>query len=280
MNRKLKKILEEIGIILGATGLVPLILSPFGIHTFIISVISAFLFFVILTMYHQDFLNSSVKSGALIIGVLLIFAITSILIHEFYIISPFKLKFEKSNDFLSLEIGNKIKSSKREIWFFGQSFHISAGDRREELINRLEHGVNVRYLVIDPRNKKVVNLIAEDYNSTYQATLNELKSSLSHLVNLQKKLKESNSLLKGDIEIRLINSQPYFRGYFFDPKEKINSAYIVPYMNAYYSSEIPGYLFDKFDKKSVPNKYFSSVCREWNKSKAVKYNDIVEISNL
>jgi hypothetical protein len=69
------------------------------------------------------------------------------------------VSFERhANDFLAIGLHKEIENAKSEIVFFGTSFHISAADKGQLILDALNRGVRVRYLVVDFRGPNVPKL--------------------------------------------------------------------------------------------------------------------------
>lgn len=74
--------------------------------------------------------------------------------------------YEKSNDFISSNghqknISELILESKKEIWFFGINFDISVKSERESIVSKLNNGVDINYLVIDPESPQFEEIAKE-----------------------------------------------------------------------------------------------------------------------
>lgn len=281
MNIRYRKIAEEIGVLVGTTGVVSLFLVPMKVDGILTSILSLFVFCTLLVFFHSSFINSRIKSSHLGFSIVLLIFLSIYIIYITRTESPFKEKIEKSNDFLGERLGHRIKSAKTSIWFIGQSFHISAPDRHQELIEKVKKGINVYYIVVDFSDSCLLSKIFDDYSpNTSISSKSEMISSLADIITLKRECDHINSDDKGKVQIKFLTTFPYYRGYFFDIEAEYKTAYIVPYLNHFPSSEVAGYLFEGFDYKSIAYKYYESLKRSWSRGQLLTTEYEERILNL
>jgi len=170
--------------------------------------------------------------------------------------------YAQSNDFLS-EIDTHISQSQQEIWFYGVDFNISATQRRDLLLNKLENGIKVRYLIFNPKSTHIADL-AKDFDQPENALRSELEKGLNNLLDLRKHWTEraASSAHPGELDIRLFETPPHFRLYVFDPNRPRGSTYFIPYASVVSSTVLPGYLLENVDT-GVYKAYFNSIRKSW-----------------
>jgi len=176
--------------------------------------------------------------------------------------------YHHSNDYLS-ELDRPIHEARHEIWFFGTDFYISAGERREALLEALRRGVHIRYLVFDPASPKLPQL-ARDFGQTEGELRSECAKSMESLRELARVWREEarRSPTPGELELRLFDVTPRGRLYVFDPAIPGGHSFLVPYVNGANSSELPGFFLRNIET-GVYKAYFSGVERLWNEGRPV-----------
>ena len=173
--------------------------------------------------------------------------------------------YKNSNNFLlntsPMNISKEISKSKREIWFFGSNFYISAREQRKLLISKLQDGIDINYLVLDPESNQLP-AVARAFDRNEDEFKEECLRSLNSLQELMKDYETINNQSKGKLTIRIYNTTPRARTYFFDPNSNEGVTYYVPYMNRVRSRELPGFLLKNSDK-NFHNVYFEGIENLW-----------------
>ncbi|MCK4662351.1 MAG: hypothetical protein KAT68_05770 [Bacteroidales bacterium] len=267
------KIIKEIGIILGYTCVVPIIalVIPWTQNQIVI-LTSSVLLIVSIVFYNKCIAH---RFNSVILSLFLVVIIT---IFVFYrdlvkLKSPYKEKIEKSNDFLGEKLNIKINESKQSIWFIGHNFHITAIDKNQLLLDKIREGVNINFLITGCKDTSLIRVISNDNNSNILSTIRRMEGAMIQLIEIKNRSENIISPNKGNFEIRILRTIPYFRGYFFDIERDDRDAYIVPYINGFYSAEVPGYLFEDFDSRSIAYGYMEALNRIWNNSELLRESD-------
>ncbi|GEM_PF-4984586 len=111
-----------------------------------------------------------------------------------------------------IEIGEKIKHSKKNIDLLVTNFNYF-NNNIDELLNRVEKGVNLRILVLNPNDEFVKRRYKDLGNKSSEEFCNSIKTSFNEFINGRDE-KELKAKLKGKIEIRIFSDSPsimYFR---------------------------------------------------------------------
>lgn len=171
----------------------------------------------------------------------------------------------RGNDFLP-QITDLMASSKDTVWFFGTNFHITATDRREDIMAALERGVHVRFLVLDPDSSEAVfEQMSRDFSQNKESIRHECKGGISSLLEIKNAWtkRQSRTASTATFEVRTYIHYPWARVYCFDPKSPSGTTFMIPYMNAANSSELPGFVFDH-SSGGAADRYFSAIVKIWN----------------
>ncbi len=260
------KILTDIGLILGPATLVGIFAPVMDISTRDTAVLSLATVFLISLCHYRQKVNSFVPSS-LALAILLVciliyyFAYENILLKDTGLISYTK----KSNDYLG-ELSKLIAEAKDEVLFFGTDFHITVEDKREDLLKKLSEGVNIKYLVLNPKSKRL-DLLASDFDVNTEKLRSESQDGLQGLITLNQRWSEvkNRSENPGSLEVRLFEASPKMRAYFFDGATGHGRAYLVPYMNKLNSPQSPGYLFS-VKKDGVAEIYLAGIRKLWQEA--------------
>jgi uncharacterized membrane protein YobD (UPF0266 family) len=262
----LYKTLSQLALILTPTGIIALFCQLFDVSPQATGAVSLASVFVIGICIYRQFINRYIPSSlltALLVGLGVVFFLNyqHILIKKTGLVRYYK----QSNDYLA-EIDKQINRTQQEIWFVGLDFNISATQRRDLLLSKLENGVKIRYLVFNPRSNRVGDL-AKDFDQSESALRTESEKGLQNLLDLRKHWleKSSASAHPGEIEIRMFEASPHFRLYVFDPGQSNGRTYLVPYANTVSSTILPGYLLENIDT-GMYKPYFDSVRKLWTNS--------------
>ncbi len=177
-----------------------------------------------------------------------------------------KVTFTKrGNDFLP-QITQLMGSSKESVWFFGTNFHITATDRRKDILGALERGVHVRFMVIDPKaSESIFKQMSVDFDQSEETIKSECILGISSLKEIQKTWTERqpHAGSTATFEVRTYMHYPWARMYCFDPKSPNGTTFLIPYMNKTNSSELPGFLFEN-SPDGAAEEYFAAMVRIWN----------------
>lgn len=266
MQGKLHHLLTELGLIFAPAtlvGLIGAIADLSGRSTAVLSVCTA----AIIALLHYRHIVDAKVSSAFCSALMIIGAVGCYFFYENALQKDTGLVLvsKKSNDYLG-ELGKLISQSKEEIIFFGFDFHITVEDKREQLIKKLNEGVNIKFLVINPFSKNI-ELLASDFDIDLTKLKSDSANGLQGMLALKKRWAEvgPNSPNPGSLEVRFFNTTPRMRAYFFDGATGTGHAYIVPYMNKINSPQSPGYLFS-VKKDGISEIYLTGMRKLWNES--------------
>lgn len=178
--------------------------------------------------------------------------------------------YNRSNDFLTTELTQRLRNTKEEVIFFGPSFQISAADARNELLSRLVEGVKIRYLIVDPFSAAIEE-IAKDFNISTSEMRSIGISSLRSILLLKKEWTEVEGYTEtpGELQVRVFSARPTTRVYVFDGKRVSSESYIVPYINRVNAPDSPGYIF-KNKSDGAFSKYYASITQIWRDAETLE----------
>ena len=175
-----------------------------------------------------------------------------------------------SNDFLP-NLPKLLEGSKKSVWFFGTNFHITAGDRKNDIISALERGVQIRFLVLDPESPDYIyKQMESDFGQNALTIRAECESGLSKILDLKETWDKSplKERSLGEIEIRVYSHYPWARMYLFDSGLENGSIYYVPYFSGLNSSDVPGLLLEN-SSEIITRMYQDAITAMWRDSKPV-----------
>lgn len=257
------KILAQLGLLVVPTTIIAIFCQVLDVSPQVTGIISLGVILVVGVCIYRKFINHYVPSAlltALLIGLGMVFFLNyqHILLKKTGLIKY----YAQSNDFLS-EVDSHISQSQQEIWFYGVDFNISATQRRDLLLSKLENGIKVRYLIFNPKSTHIADL-AKDFDQPENALRSELEKGLNNLLDLRKHWIEraASSAHPGELDIRIFETPPHFRLYVFDPGRPRGSTYFIPYAGSVSSTMLPGYLLENVDN-GVYKAYFNAIRKSW-----------------
>jgi hypothetical protein len=212
------------------------------------------------------YVPSSILAGLLVaLSAVFFFSYQNILLKDTGLIRW----YQQSNDYLS-QIDLDIARSDQEIWFFGTDFNISAGEHRDLLLKMLSKGVNINYLILDPKSGHLDDLAA-DFNQSPAELRAECEKGLASIVELQREwqMASPTALKPGDLQVRMFETHPDARFYVFDPGSTEGTTFFVPYINDVNSPNAPGFLLRNVPK-GVFQQYFGGIRKLWQKSETLQ----------
>jgi hypothetical protein len=171
----------------------------------------------------------------------------------------------KANDFLPT-LAKYITGTKQEIWFTGISFYVTLPQHKDLLIKKLEEGVDVRFLVYDPKSQNLGE-VARGFSQSEEALRSECDVTIQNLRNIYSEWKQRG--LRGKFEVRLFSSIPKSRIYVFDRKLESGFTYFIPHVDQQNSPNLPGFLAKNI-KTGIASAYFEGIERLWNASKVLE----------
>jgi len=263
---KFNTLLTETGLILGAATVVGIIAPLMDISTRDSAVLSVSTILLVSLCHYRQAIDQNISS-ALSLAVLVICALVYYFSYENIILKDTGLiSFsKKSNDYLG-EISRLIADSKREMILFGTDFHITVEDKREQLLKKLGEGVDVKFLILNPYSTRL-EMVAADFDVNPEKLRSESIDGIQGLLTLVKRWSDikAQSQNPGVLDVRLFDSAPKMRAYFFDGGSSGGRAYLVPYMNKLNSPQIPGYLFE-VKKDGIAEIYLSGIRKLWQEA--------------
>jgi len=173
--------------------------------------------------------------------------------------------YADSNDFLKTrDVGlfAHILQSHEDIWFVGVHFSVTLadGDIRKLLVQKLEEGVAVNFLIFDPTSNDA-QLVAEQFGRENTTNLfRDCQTTIKYLIEIYDIAKTKG--LKRNVEIKLYREIPQSRLYVFDSANPNSYTYFVPHLGLNRGSELPGYLFRN---DSVISEYRKAIAKLWER---------------
>jgi Domain of unknown function (DUF5919) len=263
-------ILTQIGMILAPTGLIALfcqILDASNRTTGASSLAAVFLTSIcIYRRFINRYVPSSLLTGLLVaLSALFFFNYQNILLKDTGLIKWYR----HSNEFLA-EIDPLIMQSHHEVWFFGTNFNISAGERRDALLRKLSSGVNIKYLIFDPKSSHLDDF-ALDFGQSPGELRSECEKGLESIVELQRQWQRLSATVPrpGELEVRVFAAPPHARFYIFDPERTDGKSLFVPYVNHVNSPNVPAYLLQNVPS-GVFQQYFDGIRKLWTSSESLE----------
>jgi hypothetical protein len=263
-------ILAQVGLILAPAGVIALfcqVLDASNRTTGATSLAAVFL--TSICIYRKPinrYVPSSILTGLLVaLCAVFFFNYQNILLKDTGLIKWYR----QSNGYLA-QIDLDIAQSREEIWFFGTDFNISAGERRDLLLKALSNGININYLIFDPKSSHLDDL-ADDFNQTPAELRSECEKGLASIVELQKQWQRTSlsAARPGELQVRVFERHPHARFYIFDPGRTDGKTLFVPYINDINSPNVPGYLLQNVPK-GVFQQYFGGIRKLWEKSETLQ----------
>jgi hypothetical protein len=263
-------ILTQIGLILAPAGLVALFCQVLEASNRTTGASSlAVVFLTSICIYRRPinrYVPSSILTGLLVaLSVVFFFNYQNLLLKDTGLIKWYR----QSNQFLA-EIDPELERSQQEVWFFGTNFNISVGEHRDLLLRKLSTGIDIRYLIFDPKSGQLDELAA-DFNQSPAELRAECEKGLESIVELQKQWKSQSSTVPrpGELQVRVFDAHPHARFYIFDPGSTEGNTLFVPYVNNLNSPNVPGYLLQNIPK-GVFEQYFDGIRKLWARSETLE----------
>lgn len=266
----LPTILTQIGLILAPAGLVALFCQVLDASNKTTGAASlACVFLTSICIYRRiinQYIPSTLLMGLLVaMGAVFFFNYQNILLKDTGLVQWYR----HGNQFLA-QIDTEIAKSQQEIWFFGTDFNISAGEQRDVLLHKLSSGVNIKYLIFDPKSGELDQLAA-DFDQTPGELRSECEKGVESITELQREWdgRRSTVARPGELEVRFFKVHPHARFYVFDPGRTEGKTFYIPYINLVNSPNLPGYLL-----RNTPNgvfrAYFGGIRRLWANSETLE----------
>jgi hypothetical protein len=260
------KIQKTLGLLFTPVGVIALFCKILGVsdqNTASVSLAAVILTAICL---YRRAINTNVPSS-IVLALLITLGATFTLNYEHILFKDTGLirYFHTSNDFLGLA-GPFLDKAKKEIWFVGVDFHITAGDRKNLILHKLDQGVKVRFLVFDP-SSKFMDAMAEDFDQDPKTIHSECLDSLQSIESLRDewKRRDNYSRYPDSLEVRVFEDIPHARFYLVDPDDPKAQSFYIPYMNHENSPSLPGYLMRNINQ-GVIQEHLPGVRKLWNES--------------
>jgi hypothetical protein len=269
-RRSLTAVQRTLGLLFAPVSVIALLCNVLGLsvrNTASISLASIILTAIIL---YRGAINRTVPSSlvcGLLVGLVAVF--TANYEHIIFKDTGLIRYFHSSNNFLGENEGF-FTGAKKEIWFVGLDFHITAGDRKDLILTELEKGIKVRFLVFNPDSPLLTN-IAVDFDQDPRALSSECTQSIENILALRNEWlrRPASAMYPEGLEIKTFEDVPHARLYIVDPDDNRGQAYYNPYMNRESSPVLPGYLLSNI-KGGVMQEYLPGVRRLWSTAQSVE----------
>ncbi len=171
--------------------------------------------------------------------------------------------FASANDYLDADglpsLGDSIRNADKEIWFYGVAFHISAGDRVDDLLGALRRGVSLRYMIFDCSGPHLAD-VARSMAKTEDSVRVMCASGVQFILDLQQAWAAERGDSLADVHVRLYSEAPHARAYLFDPGQDRASGYFVPYITGVDPAVLPGYFLSD---RNMVERYAAGLRKLW-----------------
>ena len=150
---------------------------------------------------------------------------------------------------------------------------MTAGERRDLILKRLADGVSVKYLIYDPHSADLPSL-ARDFDQSPDELRAECEKGLQSILEIKRRweLQVKAQASSGILEVRLFETHPHARFYYFDPENREGRSYFIPYNQDTNSPMSPGFLLQNIDG-GVSLAYFSGLRKLWMRSRVLSQPD-------
>lgn len=266
------RILKELGEVLVPVSLVALVAQVFSASARTTAILSLLVIALLYTWLYRRWLNNRVKS-ALIIGIAVVAAAVALLLppgsgwRGGELSSAGIVAYgERANDWALPKIPEYAKDAKREVWYAGVDFHISASQHQDMLLKLLGQGVSVRFLLYDFLNTNGDGLnpnfpeLVKRFDYESPQLLADLTSTVENLRKLQSRWVNKPS--GAQLEIRVYKALPWARAYFFDPAQESGRAILINYVYGKDTSNLPAFVLRNEAHGLMPH-YYSGMSILW-----------------
>lgn len=281
--------LKELGTVMIPTSLVALVCKLFEASPEQTSVASLYVIVVLYLVLYRKTINQRVRSSGLLVLIVSFFAVAAFFARQVTSFGFFR-RFsgssitstvgivdyqERSNDFLP-RLRELSAGASQEIWFVGMNFYVSAPQLKDDLLERLRHGVTVRYLIYDFLSDDTTQValssdlpqVARSFDNTPDELLSQSIQTVESLQQLAMRAEQEG--VRGRFEVRLFKTIPRARLYFFDPESPTGYTFFVPYTNRKDSPNLPGLLLHNV-KGGMFESYFLSTNQLWHDSEPLEH---------
>lgn len=157
-----------------------------------------------------------------------------------------------------------------EIWCCGIHFQWSVSDHEAIILEKLNSGVPVNYIVIDPSNHAVVERTARMISVPEDELRRECEDGFRKLERLTRFAAEAGCAQ--NLHIFVSDREPLGRYYLFDPQDRNGSVLFTPYAFELRSSHSPSYLYKA--SAEVSRSYIDSCLRLRDASKEHRFEQM------
>lgn len=265
-----KRLIRFGKIISAASAVVGAVALAFGATPLQIALMTVLLSIGILTFLDRKIVHQRISSAYVLIGLVAVTIVgvafqdrlTSLLVSRALWKSTGIIDFTpNANDFLP-RIRTLINEAREDIWFAGVSFYITLPNNQSYLLNALERGVNVRFLVYNPYSENLQD-VARGFSQTPQELLSESELTIKNLAALSDKAQQRNA--RGKLEVRLFTVVPKMRLYVTDRHTERGVTFFIPHIDDRNTPNTPGFLARNL-KTGVAPAFVEGLERAWNAS--------------
>ena len=170
---------------------------------------------------------------------------------------------ERGNSAITDDIGKYIEGAERSIEFSGVNFYTSLPQHKHRLIQKLQDGVNIRFLILSP-DAPCFAEVAEGFGQTVSQLRGEYDTTVANL----EEVKSAAKTARGKLEICGFLVPPRTRLYVFDRELSTGVTIFVPHVYGKDSAVSPAF-FASHETGSVAKTYHQSFEKAWNSSKDI-----------
>jgi hypothetical protein len=165
--------------------------------------------------------------------------------------------FTASRKIQGEQLDGLFTGCEEEIWCCGIHFQWSISDHEAIILKKMNSGVSVNYIVINPNDHSVVERTARMISVPEDELQRECEDGFKKLERLSRRATEIGCAQ--NLHIYTSNREPLGRYYLFDPQDRNGSVLFTPYAFELRSSHSPSYLYKA--SSEVSRSYIDSCLR-------------------
>lgn len=161
--------------------------------------------------------------------------------------------------------------AKKEIFFVGATMHITLGNRREAILQKLREGVTIRFLIADPEgsayryNAEMFGQTEAELRKETEITLDGFRAVQGEWEKIKPNVPEAN---RGQCILKTVNAVFPTGFYFYDAISEPLDMLMVPHVMGHDAPEIPSYRIPHEQRKIIEH-YYDSFQNMWNSAAVI-----------
>ena len=152
-----------------------------------------------------------------------------------------------------------LNNAEHDIWFVGANFPNTLTVRKQQIIKKLNDGIEMRFLIYNccsSTTEDTAKRLGQEHNSFLQ----DCKTTVVNLWSVADQIKKIEQASRLKVKV---SSIPTWRFYIFDKQHGSGMTFFVPYVFGENSPNLPGYLAPNTER-GVLQAYFYGLERLWN----------------